>query len=336
MSCYHPLKRFILPNGEGKVCSSEANCVFFDGGKWKPLFSPPCGKGGCVTNFQYIPCGQCIGCRLDYSRKWADRMVMESSFHEHSWFLTLTYDQAHLPRSNLILDEQTGEVVDSPFHTLVKKDMQDFIKRLRKNTNQKIRYYLAGEYGDETYRPHYHLILFGLKLDDLQFFKFSDLKNPYYVSPMISKCWNKGNHFVAAFCWETAAYTARYVVKKLKGREGRFYEDFGIEPPFVLMSRKPGLSKDFYDQNKDYIYRFDGFYLPGHPGVKMKPPRYFDKLFDLEEPDKLEEVKRRRELALEANIQSKCRLTDLSYYDILAVEESAKMNKVKALGRKGI
>lgn len=336
MSCYHPLKRFILPNGVGKVCSSEANCVVLDRGKWKPLFSPPSGKGGVVTDFQYIPCGQCIGCRLDYSRKWADRMVMESSFHENSWFLTLTYDQDHLPRSNLILDEQTGEVVDSPFHTLVKKDMQDFIKRLRKNTNQKIRYYLAGEYGDETYRPHYHLILFGLKLDDLHFFKFSDLKNPYYVSPMISKCWNKGNHFVASFCWETAAYTARYVVKKLKGGERRFYEDFGIEPPFVLMSRKPGLAKDFYDQNKDYIYRFDGFYLPGHPGVKMKPPRYFDKLFDLEEPDKLEEVKRRRQLSLEANIQSKCRLTDLSYYDMLAVEESAKMNKVKALGRKGI
>jgi hypothetical protein len=205
LSCYHPLKRFILSNGEGKICSSEANCVVFDGGKWKPLFSPPSGIGGVVTNFQYIPCGQCIGCRLDYSRKWADRMVMESSFHENSWFLTLTYDQAHLPSSKLILDEQTGEVVDSPFHTLVKKDMQDFIKRLRKNTNQKIRYYLVGEYGDETYRPHYHLILFGLKLDDLQFFKFSDLQNPYYVSPMISKCWNKGNHFVAPFCWETAA-----------------------------------------------------------------------------------------------------------------------------------
>lgn len=336
MSCYHPLKRFILPDGQGKVCSKDANCVVLDSGKWKPLFSDPPVGFAFSKEFQYIPCGQCIGCRLDYSRRWADRMCIEALEHDQNWFLTLTYDQEHLPRSNLILDEETGEVVDSPFHSLVKKDMQDFMKRLRFNSGQHIRFYLAGEYGDETFRPHYHLILFGLKLDDLNLFKYSSEGFPYFTSEFIRKCWNKGNHFVCEFSWQTAAYVSRYVVKKLKGRDARFYEDFSIQPPFVLMSTHPGLARNFYDANKDYIYRFDGFYLSNHEGIKVKPPRYFDRLYDLDFPEDMEEVKRRRKIVADANLTQRMSLTDLSYYDSLAVEEAAKLNTIKVLKRKEI
>ena len=335
LSCYHPLKRFILPNGDGIVCGKDVNFVVRDGSKWRGVCSEHATAGrDYITNFQYIPCGQCVGCRLDYSRKWADRMCMEASFHDSNYFLTLTYDDEHLPLPNLIVDEETGEAVESPFRSLHKKDMQDFMKRLRKNSGQKVRFYLAGEYGDQTFRPHYHLILFGLKLVDLKPFKRSSQGFYYYVSDFIRKCWPFGNHFVTDFTWDTAAYTARYVMKKLKGRDAQFYNDFGIEPPFTLMSRAPGLGRDYYNEQKDYIYRFDGFYLSNNPGIKIKPPRYFDKLYDIEYPEAMEEVKRKRLIVSESKLQQRMTLTDLSYYDYLAVEEANKLNQLKVLERK--
>lgn len=335
MSCYHPLKRFILPNGDGFVCGRDVNFVIRDGSKWRGV----CNEHGTagrdyITQFQYIPCGSCIGCRLDYSRNWADRMCMEASFHESNYFLTLTYDDDHLPSPNYIVDVDTGEVVESPFRSLSLKAMQDFMKRLRKNSHQKVRYYLAGEYGDLTFRPHYHLILFGLKLDDMMPFKRSKQGFVYYTSDFIRKCWPYGNHFVTNFSWETAAYTARYVMKKLKGRDAVFYKNFAIEPPFTLMSTRPGIGRDYYNDNKDYIYRFDGFYLSNHPGIKIKPPRYFDKLYDLEYPENMEEVKRKRKIVSDSKLQQRMTMTDLSYYDYLAVEETAKINKLKVLQRK--
>lgn len=335
MSCYHPLKRFILPSGDGKVVSSSCNCLIRDGSKWIGSVLDLSPSADVITEFQYIPCGQCIGCRLDYSRTWASRMCLEASSHEHNWFVTLTYDDEHLPPPvGGYVDSSTGEYVDNCFSSLSKRDVQLFVKRLRKNTGQQIRYYLAGEYGDQSFRPHYHLILFGLDLDDLQLQKRSSLGFCYYVSDIIRKAWPFGNHVVCDFCWETAAYTARYVVKKLKGRDVTFYNDFAIEPPFVLMSLKPGIGRDYYDRNKDYIYRFGGFYLDNCPGIKIKPPRYFDRLFDLEEPETMEEVKRRRKIISDRNMRDISRFTDLSYYDYLAARERELMKKTKALSRK--
>ena len=168
------------------------------------VFSPPTniGEYRCI----HVPCGQCLGCRLDYSRMWAVRCYHESQLHDKNMFITLTYDDEHVPWSAV-----TGE------QTLVKKDLQLFWKRLRKHFDKlgiKIRYYGAGEYGDYTNRPHYHAIVFGCDMDDKQLYKLSELGFPYYVSDTLDKIWEKGQCLVADVSVDTCAYVARYVVKE--------------------------------------------------------------------------------------------------------------------------
>ena len=116
-----------------------------------------------------IPCGKCIGCRLKRSREWAQRCMLELQYHSSAYFITLTYDDLHLPMNEIV--DNDGCIVQSPVHTLVKRDLQLFMKRLRKNSRQELRFFGCGEYGDESFRPHYHIIVFGLELNDLKIFK---------------------------------------------------------------------------------------------------------------------------------------------------------------------
>ena len=97
-----------------------------------------------------LPCGQCIGCRLERSRQWAIRCMHEKSLYSLSSFLTLTYDDDHLP----------------PNGTLVKRDFQLFMKRLRWEMGDGIRFFACGEYGDGNLRPHYHALLFNVDFPD--------------------------------------------------------------------------------------------------------------------------------------------------------------------------
>lgn len=276
MTCYHPLKGFpigLTENGKSKmkICSYKTDFVRFDGQHWHCHSGVP-PFGDYVSDFVEIPCGQCIGCRLDYSRQWANRCMLEASEHESSFFLTLTYDDNHLP-TNDIVDVETGEIKQSPVHTLVKRDFQNFMKRLRKNTGQRLRFYGCGEYGDETFRPHYHIIVFGLKLDDLQFYKRSPAGFWYYNSDTVQKCWPNGFVVVCNVSWDTCAYTARYVTKKLKGEPAEIYNYFNLTPPFVLMSRRPGIARNYYEEHKDNIYKYDCINLMTEDGgLQFKPP----------------------------------------------------------------
>ena len=154
MSCYHPLRAVILGYRE-------------DGKKILKILPKSDFKYE-NPDYEYIsiPCGHCIGCRLKYSRIWADRCMVEASYHEDNVFLTLTYDNDHLPKPlDYITD--TGERKVSPVNPLEKRELQLFIKRLRKKfPEQRIRYFACGEYGGKTMRPHYHLILFGKVIGD--------------------------------------------------------------------------------------------------------------------------------------------------------------------------
>ncbi|AXB22553.1 replication initiation protein [Lynx canadensis associated microvirus CLP 9413] len=265
-------------------------------------------------------------------------------------------------------DPDTGEAAEA--YTLAKRDFQLFMKRLRKAfPDQKIRYFAAGEYGSETFRPHYHAILFGLKLDDLQLYKQSPDGFNYYTSESFERVWSEpasgvppsegrpyytlpdlpfladsckgsttpltpiGKCLICDVSWETCAYVARYVTKKLTGPESTFYSDHNIEPPFTVMSRKPGIARQWYDDHPDlYDYDYINISTPAG-GKKFRPPKYFDKLYDIEYP---EESKARKELhknlAEEAK-KAKLQRTDLSYLEMLQVEEDAKLNAVKALRR---
>lgn len=265
MACYSPLKAF--PVGKHDSGSTKYKVVSF-------LHEFVVNDYGIkVDNPIKIPCGKCIGCRLSYSREWANRMMLEQTYHEESWFLTLTYDDLHLPLNDYI-NVETGEITQSPIHTVDKQDMQLFMKRLRKNSGQDLRFYGVGEYGDLNHRPHYHIIVFGLHLDDIYEIRKNKKGHNLYYSKLLDKCWKKGIINAAEVNWDTCAYVARYVTKKMKGKESKqIYEYFNIEPPFALMSRRPGIGKNYFDDNADYFYKYDKICLEtSRRGYEFKPP----------------------------------------------------------------
>ncbi|ALS03430.1 VP4 [Gokushovirus WZ-2015a] len=330
MSCYHPLRAWPIgtwPSGKPRYHVTA------------DLTSPP--HPGEVL----VPCGKCIGCRLDYSREWANRCMCEAQYHDSSYFVTLTYDDIHVPRS-WYSDPSTGEAYQAL--TLRKRDYTLFMKRLRRHfENDKIRFFAAGEYGSITYRPHYHAILFGLHLDDLVPYKQQG-EFIYYTSESLQRCWSvvqysKGSKtplfeplgfvVVAPVSWETCAYVARYTAKKSNTFFPEFYKKFNLEAPFTVMSRKPGIGRQYYEDHKD-VFDYQNICLPGkNGGLKFKPPRYFEKLLEVDQPDKLEELKESRRMMAEDMEKAKKRLTSLYRIEQSAVDERKKEAQARMLRR---
>lgn len=201
-----------------------------------------------------VPCGKCPGCRLDRGKKWADRMLLEFESppdnmpRRTALFVTLTYDDDHLPRMTCTDGSVRG--------TLCKADPQLFLKRLRKYfAPKRIRFYNAGEYGDQTFRPHYHQILFGLSLSDFPdavlYSHDFDQDTDLYVSPTFDRIWSHGSVKFSVASYRTFSYVARYVLKK------QFGSDFGAAwyrgrvPPFSTCSRRPGIGSDYFDDDFD-------------------------------------------------------------------------------------
>lgn len=248
-------------------------------------FVPDHLKVPSMTKYIEIPCGQCIGCRLQRSREWANRMMMELKYHEKACFLTLTYNDDYLNWFEG-MDPVTGEI--KKYAGLVKEDLQKFIKDLRnKHRDIKIRYFACGEYGDKSSRPHYHLILFGYDPDDKRFFRSGRYgEYNYYLSNEIACLWNRGLHILSDVSWDSCAYTARYVTKKLSGEKGeQEYSGKGIIAPFVLMSTKPGLGYQYYMEHNS-MFRDDirKYYLSTDKGsISFSKPRYFKKLDEIKE-----------------------------------------------------
>lgn len=353
MSCNKPLKGFVIPapwsekGYEIKVQGQDVKCMMKVDGRWMPSTDEkiPIGSREVVYDSIPIPCGRCYGCRLDYSKQWADRCIMELEEHESAYFLTLTYDDAHLPWPPLLidmcegkvteytwLDEDTGEWGSAP--TLRKRDVQLFHKRLRKMTGQKIRYFVAGEYGDHTHRPHYHAIEFGLKIDDLVPYKY---ENGYwlYRSKTIDDIWQNGAVIIGKCTWETCAYTARYVMKKVNGFERSYFDERNIEPEFVLMSRRPGLGRTFYEKHGKELYKFRSVPLSTENGSCMvrASNRYFDRLMDVDDPDFLADQKKKRVDALKHAQFLRDAQTSLRELDQLLVKEELLATKTKLLPR---
>lgn len=335
MSCYHPLKAFpigLTENGKTKykIVGNAVDHIEDVNGMYYPVMEKYNQFGIAIRDYIEIPCGKCIGCRLDYSRTWANRMMLELKDHETAYFVTLTYNDEHVPIS-YYPDPETGEAIE--VYTLSKRDVQLFFKRLRK-AGQVVRYFLAGEYGNMTFRPHYHAIIYGLRLDDLKPLKRTK-GGLLYTSEFLERTWQKGLVAVAEVTWETCAYTARYVTKKLKGDLAEFYKIHNIVPEFALMSRKPGLARKYYDENKDKFYATDTIIISTDKGgLKFKPPKYFDCLYELDNPEEYGKIKAKRRMMAEAHRKLKLSKTDLNYYELLSVEENIKKRQLEALPRK--
>lgn len=240
-----------------------------------------------------VPCGQCAGCRLEYSRQWAMRCVHEAQLHFDNSFITLTYDDENLPAD----------------FSLDKTHLQKFFKRLRKHYQpQKIRYYACGEYGDETHRPHYHACLFGLDFEDKELWKIAN-GNRLYTSEILRKIWPYGYNVIGDVNFQTAAYVARYVMKKQTAKESkrtRSYElidensgeIYNVLPQFSTMSRRPGIASDWYKKFRSDLYPSDNISVNGQ---KMKPAKFYDRLLEIDDPELLEDIKKRRQQKAEVN-----------------------------------
>lgn len=351
MSCYHPLKRWsvgvnpLTGKSRGIVTgylADHLDVLGSDRFEVSHVSDVSSRAVGTIRDFQEIPCGRCIGCRLEYSRQWANRCMLELQYHKHAYFVTLTYNDVHIPEGFYCINEDTGEAAIS--WTLRLKDFQDFMKRVRKYKGVGIRYFACGEYGSQTFRPHYHAIIFGLQLEDLVPFGKNPLGHQYFRSEFLEKCWSQrlpgkvyeslGFVGVAPVTWETCAYTARYVMKKLKGPEAQFYDDYGLEPPFTVMSRKPGIADQWYHDHpgcmeQDYI----NISTPTG-GRKFKPPRYYEQKYDIEYPESSAARKKlKKDLALEFQ-KLKLQRTDLSYLEMLQVSEEYKKAQISGLQRR--
>lgn len=293
MACTSPLPAWITYDVDGSI-------------KYKvsKSYAPQNADGSFADSYIFVPCGHCMSCRLAKAREWSNRCMMEAKYHDQSLFLTLTYNDEHLPKDSVVVyDEQTGEF-KAEIHSLVKKDLTDFLKRLRYYLGYPIRYLACGEYGGKTFRPHFHLIVFGLNLDDLQILKRNYKGDIYYTSPTIAKVWKYGFHVIGNVTPESAGYVARYTTKKLMGKDAKLYEKYNIVPPYLVMSRRPGIGKEYLNDNRDHIYAYDSIILSSADGGSVvSVPRYFRKCMEIEDGERYERYAAAREnKLLELNV----------------------------------
>lgn len=295
MPCYYPIQAYNLTG-----CRTET-------GKQVFVFSES-EVSGRAYKVQNIPCGQCIGCRLKRAKNWAIRCMHEASLYDSNCFITLTYDDKHLPKDG----------------SLNKVDYKNFMKRLRfafkghnevieydKNGNKKvtypIRFYHAAEYGSKNFRPHHHALLFNFDFDDKQLLYTKKGKSGYkhyYYSPALAKLWTCGFHIISDCNFETAGYVARYITKKVTGlysmtryakiesvdKQTGEIREF-MQPEFSTMSNRPGIAARAFESVREDIYPKD--YLT-YKGAKLKPPPYYDNLLEKVDETMVEAVKRAR------------------------------------------
>jgi len=232
-----------------------------------------------------VPCGQCIGCRLERSRQWAVRCMHEAQLHDVNCFITLTYDEGHVPR----------------FGSLLMDDWQKFFKRLRKRVG-KVRFFGCGEYGEQFGRPHYHACLFGWDFPDKVLWSTRG-GHDVFRSPLLESVWSYGQSEIGSLTFESAAYVARYCVKKVTGKAAEaHYQCVDPEtgelgsrlPEFATMSRRPGIGAAWFDLYSDDVYPSDEVIVRGR---SCKPPRFYDRLLAAASPEEAQIVCRKRDRA---------------------------------------
>lgn len=288
MPCYHPLDAY--QSHTHKTKNNKSLITFTSSAQPSNNYS-----------FIRLPCSQCNGCRIQRSKEWAIRCVHEASLYPDNCFITLTFNKKNLnPR---------GELRTS--------DFQKFMKRLRKKYNGlsavanktnkvtfPIRYFHCGEYGSDLNRPHHHACLFNFDFPDKTL--WSVRKNvSLYRSASLEKLWPYGFSTIGSVNFQSAAYVARYIIKKVNGPDGeQHYQNFDPEtgeifykkPEYITMSRRPGIAKGWFDKFSSDVYPKD--YIT-HEGRKFKSPKFYDNLYDNINPTGLEKIKIKRKLAIE-------------------------------------
>lgn len=256
-----------------------------------------------------LSCGRCIGCRLERSRQWASRAVHEASLYPQNCFVTLTFREA------CPLD---GENID-PTVSLHKYHFQRFVKRLRrqmalgllikkrkdkkgyvpKYQSPKIRYLHCGEYGENLGRPHHHAIFFNFDPPDKLYWKTKE-GNRLYTSKLLEDLWSYGFVVIGDVSFESAAYVARYIEKKITGENAEGYYD-GRKPEYSTMSRRPGLGNDWFKKYTDDIFPKDFVVIRGK---RSNVPKYYNKLYELTNPDEYGSIRTVRLNSAKQNVDN--------------------------------
>lgn len=309
MGCKHPLDAKLSPSG-------------------KPIFKNNVNYGR-FTRLIKLPCGRCIGCKLDRSKQWAIRLTHEAQLHKAVSFLTTTVDNARLtprqereptvpctppskttPPRKTRITTHTHASTHAHADSLDKTALRLFMKRLRENVRERnpsarIKYFAIGEYGEKLDRPHYHIALFGEDFSDDRYeWRTTEQGDAVYRSSRLEALWPYGNCEIGNLTFKSAAYIARYITKKITGDKAdehyrRIAPDgtnYWLEPEFSLISN--GIGKAWFQQFNRDVYPHDHAVIDGK---KFKPPRYYDQLlkeFDLQEYEQLK--KEREKEALQA------------------------------------
>ena len=287
-----------------------------------------------------LPCGRCIGCKLERSRQWALRLMHEAQLHNKTSFVTLTYRDECLPsprrefakphraagvapgsRTHAVDSSRTRETRTHENQELASSlsriDLQLFTKRLHMATLRRfgkgVRYFACGEYGERTNRPHYHIAVYGEDFsDDRRKWKRSN-GHQLWRSSRLHELWPHGDADIGELTFESAAYIARYITKKITGEKAMEHyrrtdtagNDYWLEPEFSVMSRRPGIGKEWFEQYNTSVYPHDRVIARGHPS---KPPRYYDQLLAALRPHELEAIKQARQQAAQNSDNSPERL----------------------------
>lgn len=270
MPCYRPVDAW-MPLGGGQI-------VFREIGDSRQI---------------KVPCNQCIGCRIDRREEWAIRNYCESKMHQHSWFITPTYDEEHLPLHG----------------SLVPSHLSDFVRALRRKTRLgKLRFFGVGEYGDTFGRPHYHLLVYGPDIPDLRKVNSIHAKKDVFGSEIVSSAWGKGGVAVQRMTLGAARYCAGYVFKKMTGKAADEHysrvdpvtgELVKLVPEFSRMSRKPGIGFAYLEGywRDIFLSGNDNIVVNGRP---CRVPGFFvDRMDDILSSDSLlmDEYDHRRQKA---------------------------------------
>ena len=230
-----------------------------------------------------VPCGQCVGCRIDRARDWSIRCVHEASTHDLNLFVTLTYSDDSIPDHG----------------NLNHKDFKRFIRRIKRYMGQHVRYFMCGEYGPQDARPHYHAILFGVEYPDAYLWR-TDGPYEYFRSTTLETHWNNGHVEFSPFSRQTANYVASYIMKKQTGEEGaksreRLVPETGeiieLKAEYVAASNRPGIGHDWFQKYWRDVYPEDCIVMDGK---KWPVPRYYDKLLERKDPDLFEHIRQKR------------------------------------------
>lgn len=232
-----------------------------------------------------LPCGRCIGCRMEKARQWGLRCVHESKLWPVNSYVTLTYREDNLP----------------PNGSLVLRDVQLFMKRLRKaRAPATVRFFLGGEYGEENLRPHYHALLFNCGFPDRLFHTNNKRGEPLYRSAELDGLWAQGFCTIGEVTFDSAVYCAKYALKKVNGEKAFhhycIYDEDGLViydrvPEFAVMSRRPGIGAGYYAKYGREVVDHDSVVINSR---EVRPPRFYDLRSETLDPDLHLRNKRKR------------------------------------------